>query len=114
ALKNERDFEAALMQQQSRARGLTARMAEYNLLRRNVDTGRELHGSLLSRLRETQISASLFTSNISITDRAEVPIVPSRPRKKLNLLVGLVIGLLTGLGLAFVVDYLDTSIKSTR
>jgi polysaccharide biosynthesis transport protein len=110
AVQNERDLEAALVQQQSRARGLSARMAEYNLLRRNVDTGRELHGSLLSRLRETQISASLLTSNIYVADRAELPTAPWRPRKMWNLLLGLVIGLFGGVGLAFVIDYLDTTI----
>jgi polysaccharide biosynthesis transport protein len=114
AVQNERDLEAALVQQQSRARGLSARMAEYNLLRRNVDAGRELHGSLLSRMRETQISASLLTSNTSVADRAEVPTAPWRPRKLFNVLLGLVIGLFGGVGLAFVINYLDTTIKTAR
>jgi polysaccharide biosynthesis transport protein len=114
AVQNERELEAALVQQQSRARGLSAQMAEYSLLRRNVDAGRDLHGSLLGRLRETQISASLLTSNLSVADRAEVPTAPWRPRKIMNLLVSLVIGLFGGLGLAFMIDYLDTTIKSAR
>jgi polysaccharide biosynthesis transport protein len=114
AVQGERELETALISHQTRARGLNARMAEYNLLRRDVDTNRELYGSLLSRLRETQISASLLTSNISIADRAEVPRSRVRPRRMLNLLVGVVIGLVGGIGLAFLIDYLDTTIKTAR
>jgi len=66
----------ALTQQRKLARGLSDSMAEYSLLRREVDTNRELFASLLGRLRETQISAALFTSNISVVDRAEVPSAP--------------------------------------
>jgi len=61
AVRNERELETALTQQRQLARGLSENMAQYNLLRREVDTNRDLYGALLARLRETQISAALFT-----------------------------------------------------
>src|SRR5262249_59386218 len=94
--------------------GLAENMAKYNLLRREVDTNRDLYGSLLNRLRETQVSAALLTSNISVVDPAEIPISPSRPRKALNLLIACVAGLAGGIGLAFLFEYLDTNIKDTK
>jgi succinoglycan biosynthesis transport protein ExoP len=112
--RNERELEAALAQHRTLARGLSDSMAEYNLLRRDVDTSRDLHAALLSRLRETQISAALFTSTISIVDRAEIPATPSRPNKRFALLVAGVIGLVGGIGLAFVSNYLDTNLKDAR
>ncbi len=114
AVRNERELEAALARQRALARGLSENMAEYNLLRREVDTSRDLYASLLGRLRETQISAALLTSNISVVDRAEIPTRPSRPRKAWNLLLACVLGLAGGVGLAFVCEYLDTNIKDPR
>jgi capsular exopolysaccharide synthesis family protein len=114
AVRNEKQLEAALAKQSTLARGLAENMAQYNLLRREVDTSRDLYASLLGRLRETQISAALLTSNISVVDPAEIPVAPSRPRKALNLLAGCLAGLLGGVGLAFLFEYLDTNIKNTR
>src|SRR5205823_3810717 len=53
AVRTEREIEVALTQQRKLARGLSDSMAEYSLLRREVDTSRELYASLLGRLRET-------------------------------------------------------------
>lgn len=114
AVRNERELEGALAQQRMLARGLADNMAEYNLLRRDVDTSRDLYSALLGRLRETQISAALFTSNIYIVDRAEISGTPSRPKRSTNLVVGCIAGLLGGVVLAFVFEYLDTNIKDAR
>jgi polysaccharide biosynthesis transport protein len=114
ALQNEGQLEAALTQQETLARRLGTNMAQYNLLRREVDTSRELYSALLGRLRETQVSAALFTSNISVVDRAEIPSVPSSPRKSRNLILACLVGLFGGVGLAFAFEYLDTNIKDTK
>jgi capsular exopolysaccharide synthesis family protein len=114
AARNERELEGALAQQRMQARDLSNRMAQYNLLRREVDTNRDLYSALLGRLRETQVSAALFTSNISVVDRAEVSTIPSRPRRQFNLLLASVLGLAGGIGLAFLFEYLDTNIKDAR
>jgi capsular exopolysaccharide synthesis family protein len=114
AVRNERELESALTAQRMQARDMTNRMAQYNLLRRDVDTHRELYTALLGRLRETQVSAALFTSNISVVDRAEISTIPSRPRKQFNLLLASVLGLAGGVGLAFLFEYLDTNIKDAR
>src|SRR2546422_391779 len=114
AVRNERELEGALAQQRMLARGLADNMAEYNLLRRDVDTSRDLYSALLARLRETQISAALFTSNIYVVDRAEISGTPSRPKRSMNVLVGCIAGLLGGVVLALVFEYLDTNIKDAK
>jgi len=114
ALRTERQLEKSVAEHQGLARRLGGKMAEHRLLRRDVDTSRELYTALLTRLKETQISSALVTSNISIVDRAEVPLNPSWPRRGLNLLLGAVIGLFGGVGLAFFFEYLDTNIKDAK
>jgi capsular exopolysaccharide synthesis family protein len=114
AVQNERGVERALLEQRALAQKVSDQMAQHNLLRRDVDTSRELYTALMTRLKETQISAALLTSNVSIVDRAQVPMAPAKPRKALNLLVATAIGLVGGIGLAFLFDYLDTSIRNAR
>ena len=49
---------------------------------------------------------------VSVKQKAESPSFPARPRVTLNLLLGAVVGLVVGLGLAFFIEYLDTSVKT--
>ena len=114
ALRTERQIDKTMAEQQGVVRQLGGKMAEHRLLRRDVDTNRELYTVLLTRLKETQIASALVTSNISVVDRAEVPLSPTSPRKALNLLLGCMIGLLGGVGLAFFFEYLDTNIKDAK
>jgi polysaccharide biosynthesis transport protein len=91
SLCNETQLEKALVEQKGQVRQLDEQMGQYNLLRREVNTNRDLPNTLHNRLRETQIASALLTSNMSIVDRAEVPGQPSRPRKMLNLLLASVV-----------------------
>lgn len=112
ARENERQVERAMDTQRAEALKLGDKMVEYNILRRDVDANRELYTSLLTRLKETQISADLLTSPISIVDRAEVPFWPSRPRKGLTIMLAAVVGLLSGVGAGFIVERRDKRIRS--
>jgi capsular exopolysaccharide synthesis family protein len=114
ALRNEQELQKSVDQHRGLARKLGDQLARYNSLRREVDTSRELFASLLTRLKETQISSSLLTSNIVLTDPAEIPATPTRPRRGMILAVAAAIGLLGGVALAFVADYFDTTIKDVR
>jgi capsular exopolysaccharide synthesis family protein len=114
ALQNETEVRKLVDQQRMLARKLDGQMARYNLLRREADTRRDLYAALSSRLKETQVSGSLLISNISMVDRAEIPLKRSGPRTGLNLLIGCIVGLIGGVALAFLFEYLDTSIRDPR
>jgi polysaccharide biosynthesis transport protein len=85
---------------------------DYNMLKRAVATNKDIYGSLLKRIGETEVTGGLKTTNISIVDKAVVPEFPSRPRKKMNLLIALLFGIFAGGGIAFLMDSMDQSIKS--
>jgi capsular exopolysaccharide synthesis family protein len=114
ALQNERQIEKSMEELRARAMRIGDHMVQYNILRRDVDASRELYTSLLTRLRETQVSGDLLSSPISIVDRAEVPLMPSRPRKSLVLVLGGIVGLLAGLGAAYAREFLDPRFRSVE
>ena len=49
---------------------------------------------------------------VSVKQVAEPSAVPARPRVGLNLMLGALVGMVVGLGLAFFIEYLDTSVKT--
>ena len=51
-------------------------------------------------------------TNVKVLERADVPLAPSRPRKKLNVMLAIVFGLFLGAGLAFLFEALDQTLKS--
>ncbi|OQA91296.1 MAG: Tyrosine-protein kinase etk [Elusimicrobia bacterium ADurb.Bin231] len=61
-----------------------------------------------------ELSGQLKTNNVRIIDPAEVPQNPIKPKKKLNILLAIIVGLLGGSGLAFFVDYTDNTIKTQQ
>jgi capsular exopolysaccharide synthesis family protein len=52
------------------------------------------------------------SSMVTIVDTATEGLKPVRPNKTLNITLGVIIGLIVGVGLAFFIEYLDTSVKT--
>jgi capsular exopolysaccharide synthesis family protein len=112
AASNERYLARALEQQKKEVNGIAEKSITYNILKREVDTNKQLYEGLLQRLKEAQVSAGLKASNVRIVDAAEVPERPVKPRVVLNLLLGLILGAGLGIGLALFQDYLDNTLKT--
>jgi capsular exopolysaccharide synthesis family protein len=99
-------------QQMKEVENVNEEAIQYNILKREVDTNKEIYEGLLTRLKEAGVSAGLRASNVHFVDRAEVPTKPSRPQKAQNFLLSLFVGLISGVGLAFLQEYMDNTIKS--
>jgi capsular exopolysaccharide synthesis family protein len=66
----------------------------------------------MQRRKELESSSQMDIGTVQIVDRAEIPTVPVRPRKMLNLLLAAALSLLCSIGLAFFLEYMDDSIRS--
>ena len=89
-----------------------SRSIDYNIIKREVDTNRQLYDGLLQRYKEVGVAGDVRSNNISIIDRAEVPTQRYKPRLPLNLAVGLLLGLLLAGVTTAALEYVDDSLKT--
>ncbi len=82
---------------------------------RMIRLGQEL-AQMRERIdRETQessIPVNVRANNVKIIDLADVPVNPVKPKKRLNVMLAVIMGLFGGVGLAFLFEHLDSTLKS--
>ena len=112
--KKEASLQNMLESQRTEVSKMDSNAILYNSLRIEVENMRNLLNSLTAKQNETLVSArlgGLRTSNIKIIDRALVPGGPFTPNTRRNLLMALLVGLIGGVGLVFLAEYLDNTVK---
>ena len=114
ALGRERLLSTAVAQEKAEVGKLSQLLIEHNMLKREFETNQQLYESLLQHLKDATVSAGLRATNIHLVDPALIPTVPVRPRKMYNIAIGLLVGLVLGVTLAFLQESLDTSVKSAE
>ncbi len=82
------------------------------VLSREVETNRTLYRSVLERIKVLGLSSESQVTNVSVVDPASVPTQPSSPKKRLSLVLSGFLALMIGIGVAFVLEHLDTGLKS--
>ena len=107
-------LERAIAQREDHLMNLNERSVQYNILRREFETNRELYDALLQRMKEIGVSAGVQKSNISVIDPAPVPTVAFRPNLQKNLAIASMLGLMVGIGLALLLEFLDSTIRRTE
>lgn len=112
AVHREDLVQKAFSEQEKDASVVAQKSVQYNILKREVDTNKQLYEGLLQRLKEAGVSSALRASNIRVVDTAVPPASPVRPRVAVNLAFGLLLGVAGGAGLAFVQERIDNTLKS--
>jgi capsular exopolysaccharide synthesis family protein len=73
----------------------------------------DFHKLLQAKIESEKLDLEIpKQSMVTIIDQAKVGKTPVRPNKTLNIVLGIIIGLMVGVGLAFFIEYLDTSVKT--
>jgi capsular exopolysaccharide synthesis family protein len=112
ALKTEEYLAERAEEQTERAMDLEEKATQYRIFEREVETNKSIYQSLLQRAKEIEATVGALVTNIQIVDTARPPLYPFKPRVPLNLALGFVLGLLGGVGAAFVFEYFDNTIKN--
>src|SRR5215472_12712345 len=102
----------ALNEAKAETNQMAEKMVEYNILKREAEANKALYEGLMTKMKETAISGALRSSNIRIVDPAMVPTTPARPAKTRNIVLAFLVGLVGGIGLALLREYLDNTVKT--
>ena len=111
-LNREREIQSALSEDEEEVLETSSKELQYTILKRNMETSQQLYDTLVTKIKESGIASTGTISNIRIAERATVPGSPLMPDKKKYFLVSLVLGVFGGIGLAFLLEYLDLTIRS--
>lgn len=109
--KQESDISKRLADYEASLRKLPAAERELARFTRVTKVNANIFTFLLQKQEEARIAQAATISNIKIVDPAITPENPVKPNKRKNILLGLLVGLMLGVGLAFFHDYMDDTIK---
>ena len=91
--------------------GENEKTVEYTILKREVDSNRQLFDAISQKVKESSVSAALRASNIRIVDEADPPIHAYKPKPLVSAVMGLLAGLICGVLLAVVRERSDRSFR---
>lgn len=111
AQETEAEFARALQEQERRALELNEKAIQYNVLNREVESIRTMYEAVLARLKETDVTKELDQTPVRVVENAYA-FGPVGPDKKKILIGGILGGLVVGVGLAFGISLLDSSLKT--
>jgi capsular exopolysaccharide synthesis family protein len=112
ALQRENMLRAALEDQKQQDNKLNESAIEYSLLKRDFESNRTLYEGLLQKLKEAGVTAGLRSNNIREVDIARTPNAPAEPNIPRNLGFGFIFGLSSGIGLAFLLEGMDNTVRT--
>lgn len=107
---------AALSEQIRTVEGRLASLPEKELtlarLMRDQNVAEDIYLLLRNRYEEVRITEAMQTADVSILDPSIVPRSPVRPRVMLNVAIAAFLGVFVGVGIAFVLEFMDTTLKT--
>ncbi len=112
ARREEQSLRGAFNRQKSEAMSYDRSSAEYDLRKQDVEGAKEIYGQVLKKAQETNIMGTINVSSVQLIDGATPPKIPARPKKVLNMLLGVALGLFTGIGFALVSEHMDNTYTS--
>jgi len=120
SIKN--DYETAVLEEQTFARGLDSaksaaqdlsrKSVDYNVMERDAKTNREIYSALLTRERELRVSSNSRQNNVRVIDHAEAPGSSITVTGRRTWLLAVGVGLVLAIGIAYGLDYMNDTVKT--
>jgi len=111
ASTKEKLLAAAYDAQTREVSGQDEKAIQYNILKREVDSNRQLYDTMLQQTKESSIASALHASSVRIVDPAKVPRAPIWPDFRLNSAMGLVLGLILSLAMVTIRERADRTLQ---
>jgi|GEM_PF-6960478 len=114
ASESVKGLQNALDEQEKKALNLNRLSIEYNALARVAKSNKELYDYIMLRLNEAQVTSGIVPNEVTVAEPAYVPNIPESSHRMIITIFCLSSGLMFGMGLAFALNTLDTSFKSSE
>ncbi len=114
AARDESSLKDALSKAKVEASQENQAAIKFNLLKQNLDTTKGLYNDFLQKTTQAQAQVAEQYNNITMIEPAEVPTIPSSPKRLQNILLALLLSTVAGVGLALFMDYLDNTVKEAN
>ena len=112
ALNKENMLRTSFNQQAGENASQNQAMIQMNVIKQKLATDQQYYNTLLQRQRELQITNNDRPNNVTVATYSRVPRVPVGPQRMRNVMIALLLSLSAGIGLAFLLDYLDDTVKT--
>jgi succinoglycan biosynthesis transport protein ExoP len=112
AKATEENFRQMGGQTKAETQNLNEKFVQYGVLKRDADTNQQLYEAVIKQMKEQGITRDVQSVDVFVLEKAAIPQSPAKPKKALNIFLGLIVGLAGGIGAAFFIEYLDNTVKS--
>jgi len=114
AKQREASLRAAYNRQKSETSSRNIAEIQLSTLKSDLETNKQTYNVLKQRLNEIEQTSDEKPNNISVTNYSRVPGAPVGPARLRTIILALLLSLGAGVGLAFLLDFLDDTLKSTE
>src|SRR5437667_8379800 len=111
-VRDENALKTALEEAKAGAAQENQRAIQYSILKQDVDTAKSLYTEFLQKTNQTYLEVAQQQSNIRVISPAHVPKSPVSPNRQRTILIGLLLSLSGGIGLAWLLERFDDSIRN--
>lgn len=112
AQRREQLVRASLEDQKRQANLLNEKAIQYNILKREAESNRQLYEGVMQKMKEASISAGLRSNNIRVVDVGRVPSKPVSPKVLRLIALAMFLGLVSGIAMAFIFEVLDNTVRT--
>ncbi|MEG3754080.1 polysaccharide biosynthesis tyrosine autokinase [Psychromonas arctica] len=112
AKNNENRLIKELEQEKRKYQDITSTEQEYLKLQREVEANQSLYDTFLTRYKETEVTSDLDVQQAKILDKAEVPLSPIKPNKKLLVILAFIASFAFAVIYAFIIDALNDTFRT--
>lgn len=111
AERREHLLAAAYADQTVRVTSDSQKSIQYDVLKREVDTNRQIYEAMLQRVKESAIASAIKASNVRVLDPARPPLHPYKPNYPVGSAAGLLFGSMFGLAAIVLRARTDSSVQ---
>jgi succinoglycan biosynthesis transport protein ExoP len=108
------DVQKALEEQKDRIIALKRQQDELSVLKRDVESARAAYDAALQQANQTKLESRVDRTNVAILNPAMPPLLPDSPRVLLNLVVGLMVGVVLAVGLILTMEVCNRRLRSAQ